>query len=219
MYFFCILLACGAIIHGPIINNQESDRPVEVLMGNEDSPIELICQANISNRSGPTIALVSPEVIENNGFKDLRRGDSNDDLYLKINYTQPEHYPQTNTNIMRYSLQLYPKLKMNLTTLRCGVVLLQQNSRICWGEQIVRVHYNGLSTPSPACMCTTPDTNGTTESSASVSVGGQSSSKQRDGIIAGAVLGFIAIVAVVVVLIFLVVFRKMWRRREPVNPV
>lgn len=135
-----ILLDCNATLYGPIINGEESTNHIEVLMGNETSPIELICQVAISNSNRyPTIALVIPEII--NSFEELRGGVRNDDLYQDINYTRPDSHPQTNSDIMRYSFQIYPKIKMNRTMLRCGVTLLQRNGEICWGEQVVLIKY------------------------------------------------------------------------------
>jgi hypothetical protein len=222
IFLYSIIGCDNAMLYGPIINNQESMDHVEVVMGNENSSIDITCQVNISNpRRHPIIALVIPEVLEHNGFKEIRGGVSNDDLYQDINFTQPHRYLQTNNNTMRYSFQISPKLKMNRTMFRCGVVLL--NGRSCWGEQIVLIQYNGSSTPTPPpCTCTTPDICGTTTTTTditNVSIEEQSSSKQRNEIITGVVVGFVAVAAAVVVFILLGVFRHMWRSRKQTTPV
>ena len=198
-------------------------------MGNETNPVNIICQVEISNpMRHPAIALVIPEL---NRFKELQGGVSDDDLYQNISYTRPDLYPQTNSSIMRYSFQIYPKIVMNRTMLRCGVALIQQNGRLCWGEQVVLIQYDGItnpttSTPTPCTMprtsevTTTADKNMTDtditsdQSTGSVSVGQPLSSGKRNGIIVGAVLGFV-VIAVAVVALLVGVLQYMWKSRHP----
>jgi hypothetical protein len=139
-------------------------------MGNETSPLDIICQVNISSTNWhPAIALVIPD-LGVNGFKDIRGGDSND-IY-RIIYTRPDRYPQTNDGTTRYLFQIYPKVTMNRTMIRCGVAFSQGTTGACWGEHVILVHYvNSLMPPPPwptstTQTCTTSDTTTTTTSDA-----------------------------------------------------
>lgn len=141
-YLTCIPLDCAAILYGPIINGQEFRNYTNVLFGNEKSPVVMTCQVeclNLTYTHNPAIALVSLE-ITHNFYKDIRTRktyDMRDGLYQKIDHSPPRRCDHTH-DIMEYSFDIYPTIKMNHTMVRCGVTYI---SGPCWGEQVVLVQY------------------------------------------------------------------------------
>ena len=127
----------------------------KVIRGNETSPLEFTCQVNISNPNGhPAIALVIPLL---NMFEPIRGPDRNDVLYTDIRYNELD----ADSNDTRISsVQIYPKITMNGTVIRCGVAFSGESIGPCWGEQVLIVHYVNSSilpqpTPTPT-PCPTP---------------------------------------------------------------
>ena len=137
---------------------------IEVLMGNETSPINITCQVDISNPDRiPAIALVIPALNTMVEIKHPNRDDS--PLYEEISRTEQNDFRETNNSTMRYSYQIKPKITMNGTMIRCGVGFFRETTGSCWGEQVILVHYVNLSmTPD---TCTASNTINTTTTDAS----------------------------------------------------
>ena len=156
-------------------------RSHKVIMGNETSPLEFTCQVDISNpKRHPAIALVIPVL---NTFEDIRGPTSNDHLYQYIYYNESD----TDSNDpMIYSFQIYPKITMNGTMIRCGVGFSGEDFGPCWGEQVLIVHYVNSSIPT----CTPMPSVGESEEILST--------EERNGVIAaGAVSGVVIIGAAI----------------------
>ena len=158
---------CHAILYGPIINGQEWSGNVIALEGNETSPVNLTCSVECLNTSyshHPAIALVAPQM--HDFFESIQRSldyDRRDGLYQRIDYRPPSRLcVEASDNTMEYSFEIYPKIKMNWATLRCGVTQLIENGQSCWGQQLVLVRYVTSLTTDTDPTPTTSSSNGST---------------------------------------------------------
>ena len=160
------LTDCAAILDGPFIEGQDSPSDINFLEGNEIDPVVINCQVTCLNHSvpglqhNPRLALI---VTELGKFKDIRglnhTNDTEDGLYLGINYTSSSNCEQANNYTMQYTFAIYLTRKMDRTVTRCGVSYHPRRPH-CWGEAVTFIRYNASTadnpTPTDIIMTTTP---------------------------------------------------------------
>ena len=146
------LTDCAAILDGPFIEGQDSPSDINLLEGNEISPVEISCQVTCLNHSvpdlhhNPRLSLVVTELGKFRDIQGLQHGyDTEDGLYQNITYTSSNNCEQANNYMMQYTFAIYPTIKMDRTVARCGVSYRHDRPH-CWGEPVIFIRYVNIPT-------------------------------------------------------------------------